>query len=147
MARNNSSGSWRYGELPDAAPLAMAYVPLQRSAAPSYESMEALSRGTLFPGLDLPFMGMVNKTQAITPLTELMAVCFAAHELALYLDTHRDDSEVFTMYQSFLALKNEAHERYVRQCGPLTHEDMLGMERYSWLDDPWPWDYESRGEA
>ena len=126
MAKNRTDGSWRYGELPDTAPLAMAYVPLQKSVSPAYESMEALSRGTLFPGLDLPFMGMVNQTQEVTPLTEMMALCFVAHELALYLDTHQDDAEAFAMYQSFLALKKEARERYVKQCGPVTHEDMLG---------------------
>ena len=26
-------------------------------------------------------------------------------------------------------------------------EDMLGMERYAWLDDPWPWDYERQREG
>jgi len=110
-------------------------------------AMEALSRGTLFPGLDLPFMGMVNQTQEVTPLTEMMALCFVAHELALYLDTHQDDAEAFAMYQSFLALKKEARERYVKQCGPVTHADMLGMERYAWLDDPWPWDYDRQREG
>ena len=114
MAKKRTDGSWRYGELPDTAPLAMAYVPLQKSVSPAYESMEALSRGTLFPGLDLPFMGMVNQTQEVTPLTEMMALCFVAHELALYLDTH---------------------------------QDMLGMERYAWLDDPWPWDYDRQREG
>ena len=131
MAKKRTDGSWRYGELPDTAPLAMAYVPLQKSVSPAYESMEALSRGTLFPGLDLPFMGMVNQTQEVT----------------LYLDTHQDDAEAFAMYQSFLALKKEARERYVKQCGPVTHEDMLGMERYAWLDDPWPWDYDRQREG
>lgn len=147
MAKKRTDGSWRYGELPDTAPLAMAYVPLQKSVSPAYESMEALSRGTLFPGLDLPFMGMVNQTQEVTPLTEMMTLCFVAHELAQYLDTHQDDAEAFAMYQSFLALKKEARERYVKQCGPVTHEDMLGMERYAWLDDPWPWDYDRQREG
>ena len=60
---------------------------------------------------------------------------------------HQDDAEAFAMYQSFLALKKEARERYVKQCGPVTHADMLGMERYAWLDDPWPWDYDRQREG
>ncbi len=49
-----------------------------------------LIRGTLFPGLDLPFMGMVNNTEkSDTPMHELQALAFAIQELALYLDTHR----------------------------------------------------------
>ena len=120
---------------------------MQQNDPAHYALPQGLVRGTLFPGLDLPFMGMVNQTQEVTPLTEMMALCFVAHELALYLDTHQDDAEAFAMYQSFLALKKEARERYVKQCGPVTHEDMLGMERYAWLDDPWPWDYDRQREG
>ena len=60
MDRAKAENGYRFGSLPKNAPLAMAYVPLQESASPSYESMEALSRGTLFPGLDLPLMNIVN---------------------------------------------------------------------------------------
>lgn len=136
-----TENAYRYGALPDNAPLAAAYVPIQRTATPAYESAEALSRGTLFPGLDLPFMNIVNNDVTQTPLTELQAVCFVAHELALYLDTHSDDTEAFQMYQTFLALKKEAHERYTKLCGSITHADMLTAETYVWPDDPWPWDY------
>ena len=117
------------GTLPACAPLANPYVPFQQGGSKQYQTPKALVRRTIFPGLDLPFMGMVNKTQEVTPLTEMMALCFVAHELALYLDTHQDDAEAFAMYQSFLALKKEARERY------------------AWLDDPWPWDYDRQREG
>ena len=66
------------------APLANAYVPFQSENPPKYEARKALIRGTLFPGLDLPFMGMVNqKEKNVTPLTELQTLNFAIQELAL----------------------------------------------------------------
>ncbi|MEI3100494.1 MAG: spore coat associated protein CotJA [Oscillospiraceae bacterium] len=101
MDRTQNRMDYKSGSLPRMR-LAMAYVPLQDSAAPSYESIEALSRGTLFPGLDLPItMNIVNDNlQACPCLTELMAIDFAADELELYLDTHCDDSEA-AMYQIF----------------------------------------------
>ena len=40
----------------DVCPLAMAYVPWQRWCE-TYEPAEALHRGTIFPELDLPFLG------------------------------------------------------------------------------------------
>lgn len=129
------------GILPGNAALAMAYVPMQRSAYPSYDAMEALSKGTLFPGLNLPFMGMVNKTLASCPLTEIMSIDFVADELELYLDTHSEDMEAFSMYQTFLSLSKEARERYTALYGPIAQCDMLGAEKYTWLTDPWPWDY------
>ena len=48
--------SARNGSLPGkTAPMAFPYVPVQGTNAPRYENNRALERGTLFPGLDLPF--------------------------------------------------------------------------------------------
>ena len=139
--------AYRCGNLPDYAPLAMAYVPMQKSVDPAYEANEALSRGTLFPGLDLPFMNIVNSNLKNTPATELMASDFVTDELELYLDTHKDDKEAFEMYQTFLALKKQAHEKYVKLFGPVCQTDMLGKSEYSWLNNPWPWEYQPHMEV
>ena len=144
MNKTLRENAYRYGNLPDPAPLAAAYVPMQKSSEPTYESEKALARGTLFPGLDLPFMNLINDELASTPLTEMMAIDFVTDEMELYLDTHADDDEAFALYQSFLALKQEARERYVRRCGAVRQEDMLGMQEFAWLKDPWPWDYSPR---
>lgn len=97
---DNKNCGCKEGTLPDCAPLAMAYVPMQRSVKPVYSTAEALSRGTLFPGLDLPFMNMVNTGDLTgTPLGEVMALDFVAQELALYLDTHSADEEAFELYK------------------------------------------------
>ena len=117
---------------------------MQEDATPTYDADKALSRGTLFPGLDLPFMGLVNDEAESTPLTEMMAIDFVTDELELYLDTHADDEEAFALYQTFLLLKKEARERYVQRCSVVTQEDMLGMNEYAWLKEPWPWEYRAR---
>ena len=147
MSCNKPENAYRYGRLPGAlAPLAMSYVPMQESAAPNYEPSEALARGTLFPGLDLPFLNLVNEKAPDTPMGEVMAIDFVCDELELYLDTHPEDSEAFDLYQSFLALRKEAHERYVSRYGVITQCGQLGMESYTWLQDPWPWDFQNRRE-
>ena len=90
------------GKLPAKAPLANPYVPFQTENPAQYEPRKALVRGTMFPGLDLPFMGMVNKSEKpVTPLTEIQTLAFAIQELALYLDTHRDDHEALELYRKF----------------------------------------------
>lgn len=131
---------YRFGSLPDPAPLAAAYVPMQESAEPAYAARKALSRGTLFPGLDLPFRNVVNPDLEESPETEMMAIDFVVDELELYLDTHRADREAFALYQTMLALQKEARERFVRMCGPILQSDQLGMESYAWLKGPWPWE-------
>lgn len=138
---------YRTGTLPARFPLATALTPIQEGVDPAYETDMALMRGTLFPGLDLPFMNIVNKDLPSTPLTELMAIDFVTKELALYLDTHSEDTEAFELFQSFLALGKEARRRYVQMCGPVSHTDMVGADSYTWLNAPWPWEYCARKEG
>ena len=141
---NGSCNSYKKGVLPECAPLALAYVPMQESARPAYDAGEALQRGTLFPGLDLPFMNLVNNNPELagTPLGEVMALCFASHELRLYLDTHPGDEEAFDTLRQMLKLTAEAKRRYTARFGPLTPTDLAESEHFDWLDGPWPWQYQ-----
>ena len=135
------------GRLPAMAPLANPYVPFQLENPPMYEARKGLVRGTLFPGLDLPFMGMVNKNEKnITPKTELQTLGFVILELALYLDTHRDDQEALEMYQTYQKMYHKGMMEYTQKYGPLNHRTPTEGE-YSWLDDPWPWEYCANKEA
>lgn len=136
------------GRLPAMAPLANPYVPFQMENPPRYDARKGLVRGTLFPGLDLPFMEMINKNeQEITPLTELQALNFALFELALYLDTHRDDQEALELYRSYQQLYSRGREEYERRYGPLGHGTASEGDTYAWLDDPWPWEYAQNREV
>ena len=133
------------GCLPSCAPLANPYVPFQRENAKKYEAPNALIRGTLFPGLDLPFLGLVNRQEIPTPLGELMALNFAMQELGLYLDTHQNDTEALTLFQQYSDLYQEGRKTYEAQYGPLQQMDGAVDGRYAWLQDPWPWDYVEAG--
>lgn len=136
------------GQLPSMAPLANPYVPFQLENPPKYEARKAIIRGTLFPGLDLPFMGMVNKTPLpSTPLAELQTLNFAIQELALYLDTHREDREALELYKSYQQMYQTCMDEYKRKRGPLNHLTPTEREDYAWLDDPWPWEISKNKEA
>lgn len=56
MPGNTDSGSNSIATCVDNLPLAMAYVPMQ-SWEETYEPAEALMNGTVFPCLNLPFLG------------------------------------------------------------------------------------------
>ena len=131
----------RNGRLPASAPLANTFVPFQAENPTRYEARKGLVRGTLYPGLDLPFLGMVNqKEKPITPLSELQVLGFAIQELALYLDTHREDREALKVYH-YQKMYNHCRTEYLKKRGPLNHSQETGSEQYMWLDDPWPWEY------
>ncbi len=148
MDRKNNNSSGGEGRLPALAPLANPYVPFQLENPPRYEAPMGLVRGTLFPGLDLPFRGMVNQKELPEmPLAELQALGFAVQELALYLDTHRDDQEALDLYRSYQQLYRRSREAYSRKHGPLNHMQETEGDSYEWLDDPWPWEYSKNKEA
>lgn len=147
MKQEKSDRKGREGRLPAMAPLANPFVPFQMENPPKYEPRMALVRGTLFPGLDLPFWGMVNKNEKpVTPQTELQVMAFAIQELALYLDTHRDDQEALEMYQAYQKMYHDASMMYSQECTPLTHHHPT-TGRYRWTDDPWPWEYSKNKEV
>lgn len=131
-----------YGMMPSCAGLAVPYVPFQQDGPKKYSQNEALSNGTLFPGLNLPFHLMVEGSSLpATPLAELQALEFVLLELGLYLDTHPEDTEAFTMFKQFGAMEKAAKAAYESKFGPLMKSSATSGENYRWLQDPWPWNY------
>ena len=142
MDKSNPTKSGSYGLLPNTAPLANTFIPFQEVNSPRYEARKGLVRGTLYPGLELPFMGMVNqKEKQVTPTSELQALGFAVQELALYLDTHRDDTEALEIYREYQRMYNHCREEFLKKHGPLNHFHEDSSDKYNWLNDPWPWEY------
>ena len=133
--------NFKQGSLPECAPLALAQTPMQCASEPAYDKRMALARGTLFPGLNLPFHAqMKTKFPAVnTALSELMALDFAIDELGLYLTTHPEDTEVLNLYWSYIKLGREGREAYEKQYGPILQTDVTPGS-FKWLNDPWPWD-------
>ena len=145
---NHMAQNSREGKLPQMAPLANPYVPFQLENPPKYDPEMGLVRGTLFPGLDLPFMGMVNnKPLAESPMSRLQMMAFGIQELALYLDTHRDDQDALALYRSYQQMYNTCKEEYMKKYGPLTHTMVSQSPEYDWLNEPWPWEYSKNKEV
>ncbi|MBP3478376.1 MAG: spore coat protein CotJB [Oscillospiraceae bacterium] len=130
------------GRLPARAPLANPYVPFQNESPPQYPHRKGMIRGTMFPGLDLPFKGKVNQREkAVTPLTELQTLGFAVQDLGLYLDTHPHDREVMALYREYQKRYDACAEDYKRKYGPLNRRQVPDTECYQWMTGPWPWEY------
>ena len=135
----DSKQDGRDGKLPAMAPLANPYVPFQMENPPRYEAAKGMIRGTLYPGLDLPWMGQVNqKPLPDTPHAALQTLGFAIQELALYLDTHRDDREALEQYRAYQEMYKKCQEKHPMQ---MTHHEMGSGMEYEWLNDPWPWEF------
>ena len=130
------------GTLPPCAGLSVPYVPFQKYKPDTYQQDEALSNGTLFPGLNLPFYLKENGEKVPdTPMAELQALQFVVLELGTYLDTHPEDQEAFAMFKQYTAMEKAAKTLYEKEHGPLTRTASASDSTYTWLKGPWPWCY------
>ena len=134
----------RYGTMPSCAPLATGYVPEQQTDSPRYNQRDSLSNGTLFQALNLPFHLMVKGSNLPdNDMTDLQALCFVIQELALYLDTHPNDKEAFALFKQFTAMEKAAQDSFEKTTGrTIMRSSAANSDRYNWLQDPWPWNFE-----
>ena len=136
------------GSLPGScASMAFPYISMQINTDNRYTQDQALAAGTLFPGLNLPFFKAVKSKMncSNTALCELMALGFTLNELGLYLDTHKDDKEALALYLDYVKLAKEGRQRYEAVYGPLQQTDVTAAG-YTWVNDPWPWDFAEGGK-
>lgn len=144
---NNNGGTAsscpdRCGTMPACAPLAVPHVPFQQNAPQKYDQNDALSNGTLFPGLNLPFhLNTEGSSLPSDPLVELQALEFVVLELGIYLDTHPEDEEAFQLYRQYVAMERSARAAYEETNGPLMKDSTVNFGAYRWLSDPWPWHF------
>lgn len=132
------------GTLPACAPLANPYVPFQGEDPDRYTPGRALAKGTLFPGLDLPYRGVANvEPRTMALMQELQAVNFAITELGLYLDTHASDMEAVQLYNQYVEQYEMLRQQTEQSGVALTQMESAADGTYTWLHDPWPWDYET----
>ena len=130
------------GILPTSAPLANPYVPYQKEDPQTYQSSKGIVRGTMFPGLDLPFMNMVNQSElSNTPLHQVQALNFAVSELGLYLDTHPTDQDALELFNQYVEMYEESMQKYEHMHGALYQMNAGTDGKYQWVSGPWPWEY------
>ena len=65
---------------------------------------------------------------------------FTLKELNLYLDTHPNCRRALSMFAKYKKLRDEAVREYNEKFGPLTPEQNTDTQRWSWINDPWPWE-------
>lgn len=73
-------------------------------------------------------------------LKKLNAYAFAAYDWNLYLDTHPEDKDAIAMFHKMTDKANALKMEYESKYGPLTASASRDMDRWNWLDDPWPWE-------
>lgn len=65
---------------------------------------------------------------------------FTLKELNLYLDTHPNCRNALAMFRKYKELYEKAVEEYTTKYGPINPTQVNSTERWTWTDDPWPWE-------
>ena len=71
-------------------------------------------------------------------LKKIKCLKFAVVELALYLDTHPDDTKALCLHNKYSKELKEICDIYQKVYGPLTIE--YPCNKWRWLEEPWPWE-------
>jgi spore coat protein JB len=87
-----------------------------------------------------PMMGSGNVQSRQALLNRVMMQDFEALELALYLDTHPTDTRALAMHRAAAERAKALREEYEARFGPLTQMGVRSDTRWTWVDNPWPWD-------
>lgn len=65
---------------------------------------------------------------------------FALDEITIYLDTHPNCKDGLDYYHKYKKLRAEAVNEYTRLYGALTADCVTSKDRWTWTDEPWPWE-------
>lgn len=65
---------------------------------------------------------------------------FAAHEVALYLDTHPKNREALEAFRAYRDTAEKLQKEYNEKFGMLTQRCPNNGTSWSWVENPWPWD-------
>ena len=73
-------------------------------------------------------------------MKRINAYGLAVNDWNLYLDTHPDDKMGIAMYHDALKKLKSLKKEFETKYGPLSATDSVSMERWDWIDGPWPWE-------
>lgn len=71
-------------------------------------------------------------------LKEIQCLKFAITDVALYLNTHRDDQKALCLHREYSQQLKELSDKYQKMYGPLSI--YFPCNSWRWLEQPWPWE-------
>ncbi len=111
-----------------------------------YDPYNGFIRGNMFNSLYNGYK--INKPIELIASNEkdklklyLDAMCFAAHDINLYLDLYPEDKDMIELFNQYRMNANVLKEEYQNKFDPiLTSSDALSRIPWAWDNNPWPWE-------
>ncbi len=105
---------------------------------------EGFNKGNVFKNLYTKYKNYVYKLNVNNKKDELLYKIqmynFMQKDLNLYLDVNPDDQSIINEYLKIIKKGEEYKKEYENKYGPLCSSNSIDEDRYSWINNPWPWD-------
>ena len=107
-------------------------------------SMEGFNKGNMFSDMYSKYKNHVYKLKVTNDrdmlLYKIQMYNFAMKDMNLYLDIHPNDKKMLNNFQEYKKMYNELKNKYENVYGPLCVKDVVSSDKWTWIDNPWPWD-------
>ena len=110
-----------------------------------FNPKEGFERGNMFTNLYQEYKNyrptsLKANTEKERLLLNLQALCFAAHDLNLYLDLHPEDQSILTLFNDYQRKITEISKEYEQKYGPLLVSNNTNNNSFDWVTEKWPWE-------
>ena len=111
-----------------------------------YQPKEGFEKGNLFPSLYEQYKNynpanLIARTEQERMFFELSSLCFAAHELNLYLDVYPNNLQMIQLFNDYRRKSDELKRDYENKYGIINiTSQSLEQSPFAWVDQPWPWE-------
>ncbi len=109
-----------------------------------YSNDEGFNKGNLFKNEYSKYKEHVYKIKVTNDKDKLLyniqMYTFAIKDLTLYLDIHPNDKSMLKKYNEFSKELKNLKNKYEHIYGPLCSFDVINTEKWTWVNNPWPWD-------
>lgn len=109
-----------------------------------YTPMEGFNKGNMFSDMYSKYKNHVYKLKVTNDrdmlLYKIQMYNFAIRDMNLYLDIYPDDKKMLSNFQEYKRNYNELKTKYENIYGPLCVNDVVSDNKWTWIDNPWPWD-------
>ena len=106
---------------------------------------EGFEKGNMFTNLYSEYKNykpikLTPKNEQEKQLLDIQEICFAAHELNLYLDIHPEDQTMMMLFKDYCKKVEELTSKYEEMYGPMTVNGDMSKGSFNWVKDKWPWE-------
>lgn len=111
-----------------------------------YSPEEGFNKGNMFSNLYEQYKNykpkeLVGNNDMEKMFLELARICFAKHDIQLYLDLHPDDVSMIQLFNDYRERENNLLKMYESKYGVInTDSDSLNQTPFVWATEKFPWE-------